>query len=151
MASDSSSESDSELIHSKESKKKKKFTCKLGNKLYNRKKNNINNFLLDACEEEIKDIIKAKGSTDEIENLNISKEALHTIVLKLKKSIKAKDIDYIKSNHFKLINQNQEKLENLSNNIKLQNIKKNELKEFIKNTCKIDKTGRLFKILINLK
>ena len=107
--------------------------------------------LLDACEEEIKEIIRSKGNIDETKSLNIQKENLHTIVLKLKKSIKAKNIDYIKSNHFKLINQHQEKLEDLSNSIKLQNIKKQELKEFIKNTCKIDKTGRLFKILISLK
>ena len=52
--------------------------------------------IIDGCEQEKKDIIKAKGNNEEIEDLKLSKESLHTISLKLKKSNKAKDIDSIK-------------------------------------------------------
>ena len=43
----------------------------------------------DACDEEIKDLLKIKGNIDEFELLNPSKEALHTITCKIKKSIRA--------------------------------------------------------------
>ena len=76
---------------------------------------------------------------------------LHTIVIQLKKSIKAHDIDSIKARDFKLIEKHREKLEELSNNTKLKNISKKELKNFIKETCKIGEGGKLFKTLIKLK
>ena len=78
--------------------------------------------IIDGCEQEIKDIIKTKGNIEEIENLKLSKESLHTISLKLKKSIKAKDIDSIKSKDFKIINKHKEILQNLCDKVKFQNI-----------------------------
>ena len=83
--------------------------------------------------------------------MKLSKDALHTIVLKLKKSINARDIENIKQSTFTLISNNQEKLENLSNSFKLKNKNKTELKKFVKDTCKIDKSAKLFKALIRLK
>lgn len=53
--------------------------------------------------------------------------------------------------HFKLISDNQEKLEDLSNSFKFGNKNKADFKKFIKNTCKIDKSGNIFKILMKLK
>ena len=44
--------------------------------------------IIDGCEQEKKDIIKAKGNNEEIEDLKLSKESLHTISLKLKKAKK---------------------------------------------------------------
>lgn len=76
---------------------------------------------------------------------------MHTIAVKLKKSIKAKDIDSIKSKDFNLINKHQEKLQHLSEKIKFQNIRKSDLKNFVKEACKIDESGRVFKILMKLK
>ena len=81
----------------------------------------------------------------------MSKESLHTIALKLKKSIKAKDIDSIKSKDFKIINKHKETLQNLSGKIKFQNIKKDQLKNFVKATCDIGEQGNIFKILMKLK
>ena len=105
----------------------------------------------DACDEEIKDLLKIKGNIDEFELLNPSKEALHTITCKIKKSIAAKDIDVINSKDFKLLEKHREELQQLSNNTKLKNINKRKLKEFIKETCKIGEKGKLLKVLIKLK
>lgn len=95
--------------------------------------------------------MKLKGNVESIDDLKLSKESLHTIVIKLKKSINAKDIDNIKQSTFKLISNNQEKLENLSNSFKLKNKNKTDLKNFVKSACKIDKSGKLFKVLMKLK
>ena len=105
----------------------------------------------DACDEEIKDLLKIKGNIDEFELLNPSKEALHTITCKIKKSIGAKDINVIKSKDFKLLEKHREQLQQLSNNTKLKNIDKKKLREFIKETCKIGEKGKLLKILLKLK
>ena len=86
-----------------------------------------------------------------IDELNLSKESLHTISLKVKKSIKAKDIDSIKSKDFKIINKHKETLQNLCDKVKFQNIKKDALKQFVKETCTIDEQGHIFKILMKLK
>ena len=88
--------------------------------------------LIDGCETEIKDIIKAKGNIKEIDELNLSKESLHTISLKLKKSIKAKDIDSIKSKDFKIINKHKETLHNLCDKVKFQILKKMHYKNLLK-------------------
>ena len=69
----------------------------------------------------------------------------------MKKSINAKDIDEIKESTFNLLSNNQEILENLASSFKLKNKNKNELKKFVKDTYEIDKTGKLFKVLMNLK
>lgn len=109
------------------------------------------NNVSDSCVGEIKKIIKLKGDIESIDDLKISKESLHTIVLKLKKSINAKDIDQIKESTFKLISNNQEKLENLSNSFKLKNKNKTDLKKFVKDIYNIDKSGKLLKVLMKLK
>ena len=67
----------------------------------------------DACDEEIKDLLKIKGNIDELELFNPSKEALHTITCKIKKSIAAKDIDVIKSKDFKLLEKHRDELQQL--------------------------------------
>ena len=72
-------------------------------------------------------------------------------MLKLKKSINAKDIDEIKESTFHLLSKNQEELENLASSFKLKNKNKNELKKFVKDTYGIDKSGKLFKVLMKLK
>ena len=149
MSSESSSDSDNEVIESK-AHIKKKFKCKIGNTSKKIKKNKII-ILSDACEEEIKDLLKLKGNIDEFELFNPSKEALHTITCKIKKSIAAKDIDVINSKDFKLLEKHREELQQLSNNTKLKNINKRKLKEFIKETCKIGEKGKLLKVLIKLK
>lgn len=107
--------------------------------------------MLDSCQDEIKDIIRSKGNADTIEDLDLTKEALHTISIKLKKSIRAKEIDSIKTKDFKIIEKHKDKLQILSDNTKLQNIKKKELKNFIKETCNIGEGGKVFKILMTLK
>ena len=152
MSSESSTDSEFDVIESKSMVKKKKFKCKLGMlyKLHNYYEI-ICIILIDGCETEIKDIIKAKGNIKEIDELNLSKESLHTISLKLKKSIKAKDIDSIKSKDFKIINKHKETLQNLCEKVKFQNIKKDALKQFVKETCTIDEQGHIFKILMKLK
>jgi NhaP-type Na+/H+ and K+/H+ antiporter len=109
------------------------------------------NNVSDSCVGEIIFFIKLKGDIESIDDLKISKESLHTIVLKLKKSINAKDIDQIKESTFKLISNNQEKLENLSNSFKLKNKNKTDLKKFVKDIYNIDKSGKLLKVLMKLK
>ena len=86
----------------------------------------------DACEEEIKDLLKLKGNIDELELFNPSKEALHTITCKIKKSIAAKDIDVIKSKDFKLLEKHREELQELSNNTKLKNVNKKKIERIYK-------------------
>ena len=107
--------------------------------------------MIDSCKQDVRDITALKGDIDSIEKLKLSKESLHTIALKLKKSIKANDIDTIKSKDLKIITDHQEQLEKLSNSFKLKNKNKKELKNFIKETCKIDNTGHVFKVLMRLK
>ena len=66
--------------------------------------------MLDSCQDEIKDIIRSKGNADTIEDLDLTKKALHTISIKLKKSIRAKEIDSIKTKDFKIIEKHKYKL-----------------------------------------
>ena len=94
---------------------------------------------------------KIRGNIDELNLYNPSKEALHTITSKIKKSIAAKDIDVIKSKDFKLLQKHRDELQNLSNNTKLNNINKSKLKDFIKEIAKIGEKGKLLKLLIKLK
>ena len=69
----------------------------------------------------------------------------------MKKSIKAKDIDSIRSKDFDILQKYQSQLLELSKKLKLKNVKKLDLKEFVFNTCKIDNSGQVFKILMKLK
>lgn len=107
--------------------------------------------LLDSCFDEIRQINEAQGKEENLEKLSLSRESLHTIGKKLKKAIFSKEIDSIKRRHYKVIEKHKDKLEELSKNLKFQNIRKKDLKNFVFETCKIDGSGKVFRVLMKIK
>ena len=106
--------------------------------------------VLDANKDEINKVMKLAKDIDQIENIELKKESLHTIVKKIKNAIHGRDIKSIKSSDLKLLTENQQELERLSKSFKIHNKNKQDLKSFIKQTGKIGKNGNVLKVLMNL-